>query len=187
MNETLVRGKPLQLNLWEKYLSVAPLHSSLCYCPYPQTSHLAGQAWKGQTIEPFGLWEHTALARQQTPDIKFIVRFVANDWSLARKNCNWTDTGNVNVNVSTVAVNNIRNVTNGVTFITLKWYYNSKVTSLDRLTLMLDSTASHLSWCCLWGRFLISGLYYKTITIVIMTIVSDAPNCGVTYDHNWWH
>ncbi len=31
----------------------------------------------------------------------------------------------------------------------------------------------------------ISGLYYKTITIVIMTIVSDAPNCGViTYDCN---
>jgi len=29
------------------------------------------------------------------------------------------------------------------------------------------------------------GLYYKTITIIIMTIVSDAPNCGViTYDHN---
>jgi hypothetical protein len=29
-----------------------------------------------------------------------------------------------------------------------------------------------------------SGLYYKIITIVIMTIVSDAPNCGVTYDRN---
>jgi hypothetical protein len=29
------------------------------------------------------------------------------------------------------------------------------------------------------------GLYYKTITIVIMTIVSDAPNCGIiTYNHN---
>ncbi len=32
------------------------------------------------------------------------------------------------------------------------------------------------------------GLYYKTITIVIMTIVSDAQNCGViTYDRNWQH
>jgi hypothetical protein len=32
------------------------------------------------------------------------------------------------------------------------------------------------------------GLYYKTITIVIMTVVSDAPNCGViTYDCNWQH
>jgi hypothetical protein len=30
----------------------------------------------------------------------------------------------------------------------------------------------------------ICGLYYKTITIVIMTIVSDAPNCGITYDRN---
>jgi hypothetical protein len=30
-----------------------------------------------------------------------------------------------------------------------------------------------------------SGLYYKTITIVIMMIVSEAPNCGViTYDRN---
>jgi hypothetical protein len=28
------------------------------------------------------------------------------------------------------------------------------------------------------------GLYYKTITIIIMTIISDAPNCGVTYDRN---
>jgi len=28
-------------------------------------------------------------------------------------------------------------------------------------------------------------LYYKTITIVIMMIISDAPNCGViTYDRN---
>ncbi len=33
----------------------------------------------------------------------------------------------------------------------------------------------------------ICGLYYKTITIVIMTIVSDAPNCAVTYDCNWRH
>jgi len=29
-----------------------------------------------------------------------------------------------------------------------------------------------------------SGLYYKTIMIIIMTIVSDAPNCSVTYDRN---
>ncbi len=29
-----------------------------------------------------------------------------------------------------------------------------------------------------------SGLYYKTITIIIMTIVSDAPNCDITYDRN---
>jgi hypothetical protein len=29
-----------------------------------------------------------------------------------------------------------------------------------------------------------NGLYYKTITIVIMTIISDATNCGVTNDHN---
>ena len=30
-----------------------------------------------------------------------------------------------------------------------------------------------------------SGVYYKTITIVIMMIISDAPNCGIiTYDHN---
>jgi hypothetical protein len=29
-----------------------------------------------------------------------------------------------------------------------------------------------------------SGLYYKTIMIVIMTIISDASNCGVTYDRN---
>ena len=33
--------------------------------------------------------------------------------------------------------------------------------------------------------FYFSGLYYKAITIVIMTTVSDAPNCGaITYDHN---
>ncbi len=30
-----------------------------------------------------------------------------------------------------------------------------------------------------------SSLYYKTIMIVIMTIVSDATNCSVTYDLNW--
>jgi hypothetical protein len=30
----------------------------------------------------------------------------------------------------------------------------------------------------------ISGLYYKTIMIAITTIVSDAPNCGVTYNRN---
>jgi hypothetical protein len=29
-----------------------------------------------------------------------------------------------------------------------------------------------------------SGLYYKTITIIIMTIVSDATIWSVTYDHN---
>ncbi len=29
-----------------------------------------------------------------------------------------------------------------------------------------------------------SGLYYKTITIVIMTIVSDATIWSVTYDRN---
>ncbi len=29
-----------------------------------------------------------------------------------------------------------------------------------------------------------SGLYYKTITIIIMTIVSDATVWSVTYDHN---
>jgi len=36
----------------------------------------------------------------------------------------------------------------------------------------------------LWRSFLVSGLYYKTIMIIIMTIISDAPNCGVTYNHN---
>jgi hypothetical protein len=30
----------------------------------------------------------------------------------------------------------------------------------------------------------ISGLYYKTITIVIMTIVSDATVWSLTYDRN---
>ncbi len=30
------------------------------------------------------------------------------------------------------------------------------------------------------------GLYYKTITIIIMTIVSDATIWSVTYSHNWW-
>jgi len=30
-----------------------------------------------------------------------------------------------------------------------------------------------------------SGLYYKTILISIMAIISDAPNCGIiTYDCN---
>jgi hypothetical protein len=29
-----------------------------------------------------------------------------------------------------------------------------------------------------------SGLYYKTITIVIMTIVSDATIWSITYDRN---
>jgi hypothetical protein len=29
-----------------------------------------------------------------------------------------------------------------------------------------------------------NGLYYKTITIVIMTIVSDATICSITYDRN---
>ncbi len=29
-----------------------------------------------------------------------------------------------------------------------------------------------------------SGLNYKTITIIIMTIVSDATIWSVTYDHN---
>ncbi len=32
-----------------------------------------------------------------------------------------------------------------------------------------------------------SGLYYKTITIIKMMIISDAPNCGITYDCNWQH
>ncbi len=31
-----------------------------------------------------------------------------------------------------------------------------------------------------------SGLYYKNITIVIMTIVSDATIWSITYDRNWW-
>jgi hypothetical protein len=50
-----------------------------------------------------------------------------------------------------------------------------------------------------WGRLLlysqilghisegnehISGLYYKTITIVLMTIVSDATIWSITYDRN---
>jgi len=30
------------------------------------------------------------------------------------------------------------------------------------------------------------GLYYKTITIVILMIVSDATIWSVTYDRNWW-
>ncbi len=30
--------------------------------------------------------------------------------------------------------------------------------------------------------FFTCGLYYKNITIIRMTIVSDAPSCGVTYD-----
>jgi hypothetical protein len=28
------------------------------------------------------------------------------------------------------------------------------------------------------------GLYYKNITIIRITIVSDAPSCGITYDHH---
>ncbi len=31
------------------------------------------------------------------------------------------------------------------------------------------------------------GLYYKTITIVIMMIISDATIWSVTYDRNWRH
>jgi len=31
----------------------------------------------------------------------------------------------------------------------------------------------------------LSGPYYKTITIVIMMIVSDATIWSVTYGHNW--
>ncbi len=31
------------------------------------------------------------------------------------------------------------------------------------------------------------GLYYKTVMIIIMTIISDAPNCGITYNHNCQH
>ncbi len=33
----------------------------------------------------------------------------------------------------------------------------------------------------------ICGLYYKTITIVIMMIVSDTTNWSITYDRNWQH
>ncbi len=29
-----------------------------------------------------------------------------------------------------------------------------------------------------------SGLYYKNIMIIRMTIVSDATSCGVTYNHH---
>ncbi len=32
-----------------------------------------------------------------------------------------------------------------------------------------------------------SDLYYKTITIVIMTMVSDTTIWSVTYNRNWWH
>ncbi len=28
------------------------------------------------------------------------------------------------------------------------------------------------------------GLYYKNITIIRITIVSDAQSCGITYDHH---
>jgi len=30
------------------------------------------------------------------------------------------------------------------------------------------------------------GLYYKTITIIIMTIISDATIWSFTYGRNWW-
>jgi hypothetical protein len=33
----------------------------------------------------------------------------------------------------------------------------------------------------------VCGLYYKTITIVKMTIVSDATIWSLTYDRNWRH
>ncbi len=46
------------------------------------------------------------------------------------------------------------------------------------LTFIMSSRANPLK------LFTASGLYYKTITIVILTIVSDAPNCGITYNHN---
>ncbi len=32
-----------------------------------------------------------------------------------------------------------------------------------------------------------NSLYYKTIMIVIMMIISDATVWSVTYDHNWQH
>ncbi len=38
--------------------------------------------------------------------------------------------------------------------------------------------------CISQSIFELSGLYYKTITIVIMTIVSLATIWGVTYDRN---
>jgi hypothetical protein len=31
------------------------------------------------------------------------------------------------------------------------------------------------------------GLYYKTIMIIIMTIVSDTTIRSITYNHNWQH
>jgi len=30
-----------------------------------------------------------------------------------------------------------------------------------------------------------SGLYYKTVTIIIMTIVNDTTIWSATYNHNW--
>jgi hypothetical protein len=47
----------------------------------------------------------------------------------------------------------------------------------QRVCPMINLTFSLLLWTC--------GLYYKTITIVIMTILSDATIWSVTYDHNW--
>ncbi len=40
----------------------------------------------------------------------------------------------------------------------------------------------------LWSlHSLFSGLYYKTITIITLTIISDATIWSITYDHNWQH
>ncbi len=45
--------------------------------------------------------------------------------------------------------------------------------------------ASQLVHVCVLISVDTSGLYYKTITIVIMMIVSDAKIWSITYGRNW--
>jgi hypothetical protein len=58
--------------------------------------------------------------------------------------------------------------------------FNNYITGANR---PLPRRAPGLSYK-IFDEQCVSGLYYKTITIVIMMIVSDATIRSVTYDHN---
>ncbi len=53
--------------------------------------------------------------------------------------------------------------------------------------LMFHLISRHARWCTDFSsmRCLTSGLDYKTITIFIMTIISDTTIWSITYHHNW--
>jgi hypothetical protein len=69
------------------------------------------------------------------------------------------------------------------------------ITSTNTHTMTIRITSFNIiteCWCAIvmldvTPLSVINGLYYKTITIVIMTIVSDATIWSITYNRNWWH